>query len=189
MTHNPDLAQFVSPKTQQITSPHTCFLSSPEKTAALAQYIAQQLNPGDCILLEGPIGAGKTHFARCLIQSLMKHAEDVPSPTFTLVQTYDVSTGELWHADLYRLSSLEEIEELGLIEAFDNAVCLIEWPDRLAELTPPHSLHLALSLDPVIEDARHLTLTWSDAKWQWLADAIDRVISCKTDREISNDES
>ncbi|KIC10225.1 ATPase or kinase [Leisingera sp. ANG-M1] len=147
-------------------------LNSPDDTAQLAAEIAGALRPGDCLLLEGVIGAGKTHFARHLIQSLMEIPEDVPSPTFTLVQTYDVPAGELWHTDLYRLSSLDELEELGLTEAFDSAICLVEWPDRLAELTPPHALHLALALDPEHEDRRHLTLRWSDAKWQPLMERI-----------------
>ena len=160
-------------------------LTSPDETARLAIHIAGALRPGDCLLLEGPIGAGKSHFARSLIQHLLGYAEDVPSPTFTLVQTYDIANAELWHADLYRLSALEEIEELGLTEAFDDAICLIEWPDRLAELTPYHALHLALALETDLasehEDRRHLTLTWSDAKWQnRLGDII---------REISNEQS
>ena len=141
-------------------------LSSPAATSDLARRIGAQLCPGDCLLLEGPIGAGKSHFARSLIQSLMEIPEDVPSPTFTLVQCYDVAAGELWHADLYRLSSLDEIEELGLTEAFDDAICLIEWPDRLAELTPAHALNLALSLDTEAEEARQLSLSWKDAKWR-----------------------
>ncbi|MEP2718041.1 tRNA (adenosine(37)-N6)-threonylcarbamoyltransferase complex ATPase subunit type 1 TsaE [Pseudophaeobacter sp.] len=165
MTEQPDFAPSDSPASTRAISLQ---LPSPEATTELAEQIAKQLQPGDCLLLDGPIGAGKTHFARSLIQSLMHPPEDVPSPTFTLVQCYDVAEAELWHADLYRLSSLEEIEELGLTEAFDEAICLIEWPDRLAELTPPHALHLALSLDPAMghEDQRQLTLSWSDAKWQ-----------------------
>ncbi|OUS37827.1 tRNA (adenosine(37)-N6)-threonylcarbamoyltransferase complex ATPase subunit type 1 TsaE [Rhodobacterales bacterium 56_14_T64] len=155
-----------------INSPATITLSSPEQTADLATRIAAALSPGDCLLLEGPIGAGKTHFARHLIQSLLLLPEDVPSPTFTLVQTYDVPTGELWHADLYRLSSLDEIEELGLTEAFDSAICLVEWPDRLAELSPSHALLLSLALDSNHPDTRHLTFTWSDAKWQMLMDRM-----------------
>lgn len=147
-------------------------LSSPQETADLATSIAAALCPGDCLLLEGPIGAGKTHFSRHLIQSLLRISEDVPSPTFTLVQTYEVPTGELWHADLYRLSSLDEVEELGLIDAFDTAICLIEWPDRLAEITPPHALHLSFALDSDHADTRHLTFTWHDAKWQLLMDRI-----------------
>lgn len=149
-----------------------CTLNSPDETARLAAQIAGALRPGDCLLLEGVIGAGKTHFARHLIQSLMEVPEDVPSPTFTLVQTYDVPAGELWHTDLYRLSSLDELEELGLTEAFETAICLVEWPDRLAELTPPHAMHLTLALDPVHEDRRHLTLRWSDPKWQPLMERI-----------------
>ena len=153
-------------------SPVTCTLSSPEATADLATQIAETLGPGDCLLLEGPIGAGKTHFARHLIQSLLRFPEDVPSPTFTLVQTYDVPTGELWHADLYRLTALDEIEELGLIEAFDSAICLVEWPDRLQELTPQSALRLSLSLDQTHPDMRHLTLRWQDSKWQSLKNRI-----------------
>ncbi|MGR3761289.1 tRNA (adenosine(37)-N6)-threonylcarbamoyltransferase complex ATPase subunit type 1 TsaE [Roseobacteraceae bacterium NS-SX3] len=153
-------------------SPATCTLTSPDHTAALAARIAGALRPGDCLLLEGPIGAGKTHFARHLIQSLMDAPEDVPSPTYTLVQTYAVPAGELWHADLYRLSSLDEIEELGLTGAFDEAICLVEWPDRLGELTPPHALRLSLALDPEEEDRRRLTFTWSDAKWQPLMESL-----------------
>ncbi len=61
--------------------------------------------------------------------------EDVPSPTFTLIQTYPLPDGEIWHADLYRLSSADEVEELGLSAAFEDAICLVEWPDRLPE--PP----------------------------------------------------
>lgn len=150
----------------------TRMLSSPQETADLATQIAAALSPGDCLLLEGPIGAGKTHFARHLIQSLLHSPEDVPSPTFTLVQTYDVPSGELWHADLYRLTSLDEIEELGLTEAFDTAICLIEWPDRLAELTPHHALHLRFELCADNVDSRNLTFTWTDSKWHTLIDRI-----------------
>ncbi|MEL0438344.1 tRNA (adenosine(37)-N6)-threonylcarbamoyltransferase complex ATPase subunit type 1 TsaE [Phycobacter sp. K97] len=155
-----------------IESPHSCTLDTPDKTAELAEQIAGTLRPGDCLLLEGPIGAGKTHFARNLIQSLQEVPEDVPSPTFTLVQTYDLPEGDLWHADLYRLTSLDEIEELGLIAAFDDAITLVEWPDRLEELTPAHALHLTFDLDPENEDARRLTLQWSDEKWQPLMERI-----------------
>ena len=173
MTESPDTASPPdSGTTASPSSPFSCDLTSAEETAELARRIAEQLQPGDCLLLAGPIGAGKTHFARSLIQSLMPVPEDVPSPTFTLVQTYELPRCDLWHADLYRLAALEEIEELGLVEAFDEAICLIEWPDRLAELTPSHALQLSLSLDPAQEDSRHLTLTWTDPKWQHRLDQI-----------------
>ncbi|MES0825511.1 tRNA (adenosine(37)-N6)-threonylcarbamoyltransferase complex ATPase subunit type 1 TsaE [Ruegeria sp. SCP11] len=140
-------------------------LNSPEETADLAARLGAELQPGDIVLLEGEIGTGKTHFARSLIQSLMVVPEDVPSPTFTLVQAYDTTSGEIWHCDLYRLSVVEEIEELGLTEAFDTAICLIEWPDKLGPLTPTTALTLHLETDPNSMETRQLTLIWSDPKW------------------------
>ncbi|GFE64775.1 hypothetical protein KIN_18490 [Litoreibacter roseus] len=110
------------------------------------------------------MGAGKTFFARAFIQHLMTQTglvEDVPSPTFTLVQTYDVADQEIWHADLYRLTGPEALFELGLEEAFDTAICLIEWPDRLGELTPAHALTLSFAPDPINDDARTLSLSGS----------------------------
>ena len=121
--------------------------SSPEETGDLARRIGAALRPGATLLLDGGVGAGKTHFARALIQSLLLSPEDVPSPTFTLVQTYDGTSGEIWHADLYRLSSPDEVVELGLEEAFETAICLIEWPDRLGELAPPYALTLRFVAD------------------------------------------
>ncbi|MEP1767231.1 MAG: tRNA (adenosine(37)-N6)-threonylcarbamoyltransferase complex ATPase subunit type 1 TsaE [Sulfitobacter sp.] len=140
-------------------------LDTPEMTAQLARVLGARLKGGDCILLSGDVGAGKTHFARALIQSLLLLPEDVPSPTFTLVQTYDASAGpEIWHADLYRLSDPSEIEELGLLDAIENAICLIEWPDRLASLRPEDALDITLTATDV-EDTRTLIATWSDPKW------------------------
>lgn len=147
-------------------------LPSPDVTAALAAEIGQHLTAGDCLLLEGVIGAGKTHFARSLIQSQMPVPEDVPSPTFTLIQTYDLPQAELWHADLYRLSSLDEIEELGLTSALETAICLIEWPDKLAELTPPSALHISLELDQDALEGRFATLQWTDPRWTSLMQQI-----------------
>ncbi len=121
--------------------------------------------PGDVLLLEGAIGGGKTHFARALIQSVMTEPEDVPSPTFTLVQVYDTQIGEVWHSDLYRLSNIDEIEELGLTDAIDQAVCLIEWPEKMGPLMPPSALLLRFRADPVQQDTRHLDLIWTDPKW------------------------
>ena len=139
-------------------------MPSPEATSAFAAKLGQRLRPGDVILLEGDVGAGKTHFARALIQSLMDRPEDVPSPTFTLVQTYETDRGSIWHADLYRLTSVHEVEELGLIEAFDTAICLVEWPDRLGELWPADALHLRM--DPGAADmAREVTLVWNAGIW------------------------
>jgi len=91
-------------------------------TRQLASNVARILRPGDVILLEGPIGAGKTFFARGVIQAILGVAEDVPSPTFTLVQVYDGPRGDIWHCDLYRLTHPDEAIELGLEEAFEASI-------------------------------------------------------------------
>ncbi|WP_187428492.1 tRNA threonylcarbamoyladenosine biosynthesis protein TsaE [Roseobacter fucihabitans] len=139
-------------------------LTSSDATAQAAARLAPMLRPGDIVLLEGNVGAGKTHFARAAIQSLLRVPEDVPSPTFTLVQTYQTRLGPVWHADLYRIGAVEEIEELGLLEAFDTAICFLEWPDRLGPLRPQGALTLHLA-DGGDEDARRLTAQWEDARW------------------------
>ena len=117
-------------------------LASPDATCAFAQALGSRLSAGDVLLLSGGVGAGKTHFARCLIRALLPTPEDVPSPTYTLVQTYPGPTCEIWHADLYRLSDATEVIELGLAEAFENAIALVEWPDRLGDLAPSDALAL-----------------------------------------------
>lgn len=142
----------------------TVLSRDPAHSCALAALLAPRLTPGDVVLLTGDIGAGKTHFARCLIQSLLTTPEDVPSPTYTLVQTYPVPTGELWHADLYRLTNTSEVFELGLIDAFDDAICLVEWPDRLSDLAPSGALHLTLTQGAGDED-RRLEFRWSGDAW------------------------
>ncbi|MFD2741272.1 tRNA (adenosine(37)-N6)-threonylcarbamoyltransferase complex ATPase subunit type 1 TsaE [Sulfitobacter aestuarii] len=142
----------------------TLNLCDADHTARCAQLLAPLLGPGDVILLEGDVGAGKTHFARALIQSILLALEDVPSPTFTLVQSYETTVGPLWHADLYRLTSVYEVEELGLTEAFENAICLVEWPDRLGLLIPPQALRITLETGSG-DDIRVLTARWSAPTW------------------------
>lgn len=138
--------------------------SSADQTSDLAALLAPVLSAGDVILLHGDVGAGKTHFARALIQSVLGLAEDVPSPTFTLVQTYPAGDFDVWHTDLYRLTSVQEIEELGLVEAFETDVCLVEWPDRLGPLTPEHALTLTLETG-TCDDMRVINARWADPKW------------------------
>jgi tRNA threonylcarbamoyladenosine biosynthesis protein TsaE len=149
-------------------------MKTADHTARLAEQIGATLGPGDCLLLSGPVGAGKTHFARHLIWSLLREPEDVPSPTFTLVQTYDTTRGEVWHADLYRLSALDEVEELGLTEAMETAICLIEWPEVLGSMTPPDALSLTFQTDQDNVEARHISLSGPATRWQSLLRQFDR---------------
>lgn len=128
-----------------MSNAHTLSLPNVAATKLVAQRIAAALQVGDVLLLDGPVGAGKSYFCRALIQSLQSEPEDVPSPTFTLVQTYDTQKGEVWHADLYRLGGPDEAIELGLIDAMETAICLIEWPDRLGELAPDNATHLSFN--------------------------------------------
>ncbi|MFC3613384.1 tRNA (adenosine(37)-N6)-threonylcarbamoyltransferase complex ATPase subunit type 1 TsaE [Lutimaribacter marinistellae] len=141
---------------------------TPEETAAFARRLGALLHAGHVLLLEGEIGAGKTHFARALIQSRLDTPEDVPSPTFTLVQTYETSEGEIWHCDLYRLTAPEEIEELGLIDAFESAICVIEWPDRLGPLAPASALTMRFRTDESDVATRHVDFHWSTPGWTGL---------------------
>lgn len=141
----------------------THILPDPDATAALGTQIAPLLDAGDVLLLSGDIGAGKTHFARAIILSCLQIPEDVPSPTFTLVQVYDTPKAEIWHADLYRLSGPEGCIELGLEQAFNDAICLIEWPDRLGDLTPSDALHLDFATTD--QDQRRVTLHASSGTW------------------------
>ncbi|NRB03505.1 MAG: tRNA (adenosine(37)-N6)-threonylcarbamoyltransferase complex ATPase subunit type 1 TsaE [Rhodobacteraceae bacterium] len=142
-------------------------------TAALGQCIAPILKPGDTILLEGPVGAGKTHFARSLIQSILVEQEDVPSPSFTLVQTYETTKGPLWHCDLYRLGR-SDVDDLGLDEAFETAICLIEWPDRLEELTPDHALRVRFDTSDA-SGPRLNVFEWTSDRWSVLESLLPHV--------------
>jgi tRNA threonylcarbamoyladenosine biosynthesis protein TsaE len=114
-------------------------------THALAARIAGLARPGDAILLEGGLGSGKTSFARGFLGAL-GIAEEVPSPTFTLLQTYDTRIGPVWHIDLYRLKHPREALELGIEDGRAEAVLLVEWPERLGPLRPADALTVALEI-------------------------------------------
>lgn len=132
-------------------------------TDAIARRFAEVTAPGDTLLLSGDLGAGKSHFARAFIRHALGAEVEVPSPSFTLVQTYDSGRGEIWHADLYRLGGPEEIVELGLDLAMDEARCLVEWPERMAPDWPSGAVLLRLDLVPGGgEEARNLRLLAPD---------------------------
>lgn len=129
-------------------TPAVIDLPDADATARLGRWLARQLGAGDTLLLEGEIGAGKTHLARSLIQARLAEfgaVEDVPSPSFTLVQTYEAGSVEIWHADLYRLGIPDEIAELGLDAAFGQALCLVEWPGKLGPWRPRRAITLRLT--------------------------------------------
>jgi tRNA threonylcarbamoyladenosine biosynthesis protein TsaE len=132
--------------TEPISLTLTLPLPAEADTAALGARLAALARPGDCLLLSGPIGAGKSCLARAFIQARLGREEDVPSPSFTLVQVYEAGGVEIWHADLYRLTHPDEVWELGLDQALTQAICLIEWPDRMGSHLPPDALHLALQV-------------------------------------------
>lgn len=113
-------------------------------TEALAGRLAALARAGDIIGLSGELGAGKTAFARAFICARLG-ATEVPSPTFTLVQVYEGDGAPIWHVDLYRLIHSEEIFELGIEDAFDSAICLIEWPEKMAGHGPDDWLELRLA--------------------------------------------
>ena len=115
-------------------------------TAALGARLAAALRPGEAICLYGPLGAGKSTLARGLVRALTTPDEDVPSPTFTLVQFYVGPRFPLAHFDLYRLVRPEEAYEIGLDEALEDGAALIEWPERLEGRLPPDRLDIEIAL-------------------------------------------
>jgi tRNA threonylcarbamoyl adenosine modification protein YjeE len=141
----------------------TVQFDSPEQTAIYAAKLAKNLAPEDIILLNGDVGAGKSYFCRALIQSVLQYEEDIPSPTFTLVQQYDTEIGELWHADLYRLSDPTEVVELGLLDAMESAIILIEWPDQITDFLPNSALNININTSD--HETRVFHLSWTDNKW------------------------
>jgi len=141
---------------EQHAAPETLALGLPDEsaTSALARFLAGCLGAGDVVFLIGDLGAGKTAFARALIRALPAAGgeasgsgeadEEVPSPSFTLVQIYERRPAPVWHVDLYRVERPEEVEELGLDEALGQAITLIEWPDRLRRRVPADRLEVRL---------------------------------------------
>ena len=136
-------------------------------TEALAGRVAALLRPGDAVLLEGPLGAGKTAFARALLRTLTADpGMEVPSPSFALVQSYDTPVGPVHHFDLWRLDGPAGLAELGWQEARGDTV-LVEWPDRLGTLRPADALVVALA--PRGEGAREAGLTGWPGRLERLA--------------------
>ncbi len=123
-------------------------LADDAATAAYGARLASMLHPGDIVLLEGDLGAGKTALARAVIRALAADPElEVPSPTFALVQPYQTARAPILHADLYRLGSEREIDELGLLDQ-PEAIVLVEWAERSPELVSQATVRVALAIPP-----------------------------------------
>jgi hypothetical protein len=135
------------------------------ETGALAEDLAMIFAPGDCLCLSGDLGAGKSTFARALIRALADDTElEVPSPTFTLVQSYALARFDVAHLDLYRLEEPEEIEELGLEDALETGVALVEWPEKAAGLLPADCLSISIE-GADNTDKRRFVLRSEDPAW------------------------
>lgn len=129
-----------------------------DETARLGAVLSKVCRKGDVFALYGTLGMGKSVFARAFIQELCGMT-DVPSPTFTLVQMYDAPDFEIYHFDLYRLKSAEEIFELGMEEALYEGVCLIEWPEKMAGYLPRKAIKIEITPDG---QGRKIEMTFND---------------------------
>jgi tRNA threonylcarbamoyladenosine biosynthesis protein TsaE len=141
-------------------------------TQAFGERLSKHLRSGDIVCLEGGLGVGKTTLARVVIACLTG-VLDAPSPTYTIIQTYETREGvAIWHADLYRVENRDEFDEIGLEDAFDDAITLIEWPDRLEDQIPPD--RLVISLNPSadgMDTGREVRITgWGE--WESRIDNI-----------------
>ena len=139
--------------------------STREATLDFARGLALDLRQGDVVLLDGDLGAGKSEIARAMIRALAGEPVEVPSPTFTLVQRYDTDYCPITHADLYRIDHPEDLAELGLEEAGDLGVLIVEWPFRAGEgYFPPSAL--LVRIDDEGGERRALHLTSPDEGWR-----------------------
>jgi tRNA threonylcarbamoyladenosine biosynthesis protein TsaE len=147
-------------------------LADAAATERLARAIAPHRAAGDLLGLPGGLGAGKSTFARALIAARLAalgRVEEIPSPSYTLVQIYDLGAVALWHADLYRLEAAGDLNELGLEEAFTTAITVVEWADRLGSAEPARRLRVTLDFVPEVDAARRARIEARGGGWDWLA--------------------
>jgi len=149
-----------------VSGPLIIDLADEAATAALGARLAAVARPRDVLLLHGDLGMGKSALARGFVRAVAPETDEVPSPTFTLVQTYPGDRGTIWHFDLYRLKQPDEIWELGFEDALVDGILLIEWPDRLGGLAPRDRLDLTL-LPGDTPESRYATLVQA-GKSTWL---------------------
>ena len=145
----------------------------------LARILAPTLPLTGVLLINGIMGSGKTFLCRHLIQAKQenekKHVEDIPSPTFTLIQTYNFESAEIWHCDFYRIKTANELLELGLEEGFESSLCLIEWPKGLENLEIFDVAYLEIKTGPNTSE-RELIFYSESEKWNAFAKKFESII-------------
>lgn len=140
-------------------------INSLADTQHIAHMFASRAEKGDVLALSGEVGAGKTTFAQFFIASLLAKTEPITSPTFTLIQRYETKGGfSLLHADLYRLKHASELLELGLEEAFDTHLCVVEWPEIASAILPKNTLHITFV--HAADNSREIRWHSADSKWK-----------------------
>ena len=160
------------------------FLSrSLNQTGELANEVAKVLKVGDALLIDGELGVGKSVFSRELIRSCLSTSDknlDIPSPSYTLIQTYPGKDFEIWHVDLYRLRTEMELVELGLEEAFSSALCIVEWGSKLEYLEPEDCLRMQINYLPEKLTQRNVTLQTTNKR---LGLAMEQVLMLKQNEQ------
>ncbi len=152
------------------------FTNSLEQTGAIAQKIAPHLSAGDTLLLSGDLAAGKTYFVKLLAKALGS-TDAVTSPTYTLANFYDTSRERILHMDVYRLSSVQEVEQLALDDFFEDCITLIEWGETIAEMFPNHLSVNCSIVESASETSRKLTFSYVGNRWEAIFNKIKRDLS------------
>lgn len=139
------------------------YLKDQEQTKKFASKVAKISESGDIITFSGNLGVGKTSFIQYFIRSLSDKEVEVTSPTFNLLHIYQVNSLEIWHFDLYRLKKKEEVYEIGIEDAFDKGLSLIEWPEIIIDILPKNRLDLKIEFT---EEKEARIISWSGSnKW------------------------
>lgn len=154
-----------------MTAHQSVLLRCEDDTMRLAEQIWQISRVGDVIALWGDLGVGKTAFARGFIRAATRPAEEVPSPTFTLLQTYGAPPGLIYHFDCYRIEHEDEVLELGIDDAFADGISLIEWPGNMGRWLPDRRLDLELA--SLNQDTSRTAILTGDLTWQARLVALD----------------
>ena len=151
-----------------------------QQTKAISEAFSELVRAGDTLLLFGDVGSGKTFFSRLLIQKMMKKQgaklEDIPSPTFAIIQVYDTLLPSVWHLDLYRLSNSEEIIDLDLENALEKGVCLIEWPEKMGAYAPQRNISITLEQTEGAYDLRNISLEFNGSGWDYITTGLTRSL-------------